>query len=561
MATPAATGRRLLGEILRGLGYVTEEQIQAALAHQKRAGGRIGEALVALGHAQPLQVTKALAKQFGLPYVDLTKSRIPQSVLEAVPANVASESLVMPVKRNGGTIVLALSDPTNVAMLDDLRFTLGAEIELALAAPDALRDAIARHYGGGGAAAEAAAGGAAEAKPGEDDEAPIIRLVQQIITDAVRVRASDIHVEPMNDRLRVRYRVDGLCREVEAPPKRLQPSILSRLKIMAGMDIAEKRKPQDGRINITLENRELDLRVSSLPASHGESLVMRILDRERGLVSLGDLGFLGPDYERFQRIIRRPNGIFLVTGPTGSGKTTTLYAALKDLNRPDVKIITAEEPVEYHLGGINQVQVRRRIGLTFARILRSMLRQAPNILLVGEIRDAETAEIAIQAALTGHLVFSTLHTNDSPSALTRLIDMGVKPFLVASSVQAIMAQRLVRNLCQKCREPYEPPPSELRAIGLRSEDLGAAQVFRPTGCSACSGTGYRGRSGIFELLEMSPKLRELTFHKGSTVDLRTEARASGGLKTLLEDGVKKILAGVTTVDEVLRMTARTDLAY
>ena len=558
---PEETGRRTLGSLLKGLGYVTEEHIQAALQHQKRTGQRIGEALVALGHASALQVTKGLAKQFKLPYVDLSKVRLPQAVIEAVPAKLALEHRFVPVKRNPASLVVALADPSDLALLDTLRFELNTEIECALAAPDQIDAALQQYYGAPPAAAAAAAGpGAAKVEAGDDD-APIIRLVHKVVADALAVRASDIHVEPMSDRLRIRYRVDGLLRDVGGPEQNLQATVLSRFKIMAGMDIAEKRKPQDGRINITVDGRELDLRVSSLPASHGESLVLRILDRERGLVSLQALGFLGADYERFQRIIKRPNGIFLVTGPTGSGKTTTLYAALKDLNRPDVKIITAEEPVEYHLTGINQCQVHRRIGLTFSRILRSMLRQAPNVLLVGEIRDAETAEIAVQAALTGHLVFSTLHTNDSPAALTRLVDMGVKPFLVASALQAVMAQRLVRVLCTSCREPYQPPLSELRGIGLRPEDVGTSTIYRAKGCEACNRTGYSGRSGLFELMEMSPAMRTLAFKGASTQDLRREGRVSGGLVTLQEDGVRKILRGVTTVDEVMRMTQRTDLRY
>jgi type IV pilus assembly protein PilB len=368
-------------------------------------------------------------------------------------------------------------------------------------------------------------------------------------------------VEPMADRLRLRYRIDGILRDVPSPERQLQTTIVSRIKIMAGMDIAEKRLPQDGRINIEVGGRELDLRVSSLPATHGETIVMRILDKERGLVSLQKLGFVGSDFERFQRIIKRPNGIFLVTGPTGSGKTTSLYAALRELNRPDVKIITAEEPVEYNLAGINQVQVRRRIGLTFDRILRAMLRQAPNILLVGEIRDRETANIAIQAALTGHLVFSTLHTNDSPSAITRMIDMGVKPFLVASAIQAIMAQRLVRKLCAGCREPYKAPESDLRAIGLTGEKVGKRTVYKAVGCDKCNHTGYLGRMGIFELLEMTPKLREATFGGAAGQELRKEGRRSGGLITLQEDGVRKVLGGVTTIEEILRLTARSDLTY
>jgi type IV pilus assembly protein PilB len=381
--------------------------------------------------------------------------------------------------------------------------------------------------------------------------------VTQLISNALKERASDIHVEPFEKRVRIRYRIDGVCVEKENPPKKLQGPIISRIKIMSRMDMAEKRRTQDGRIKIQLHGREIDLRVSALPARHGESVVMRILDKEKGLVDLEELGFHESDYNRFNRIIKRPNGIFLVTGPTGSGKTTTLYAALKKLNRPDVKIITAENPIEYNLAGINQSEVRHDIGLTFQRILRAMMRQAPNIILVGEIRDGETADIAIQAALTGHLVFSTLHTNDAPSAITRLIDMGVKPFLVASAVMAILAQRLVRILCPECKEPYEPTDVELRSVGLTRARLEGHNVYRPAGCPACSGVGFKGRKGVYELMEMSPDLREMAFQRKPSNQIRAKAR-SEGMVNLLDDGVRKILAGLTTIQEVLGLAHRAD---
>ncbi|MGH7162744.1 MAG: GspE/PulE family protein, partial [Planctomycetota bacterium] len=386
---------------------------------------------------------------------------------------------------------------------------------------------------------------------------PVIRLVHKLMEEALRSRASDIHVEPMSERVRVRYRVDGVCFESQSLPKDIQNSILSRLKIMARMDIAERRKPQDGRIQVDLLGRPIDIRVSALPATHGESIVMRLLDKEVSLVDLEQLGFHADDHERFKRIIRKPNGIFLVTGPTGSGKTTTLYAALKELNRPNVKIITAENPVEYHLQGINQCEVKHSIGLDFARILRSMLRQAPNIILVGEIRDPETAEIAIQAALTGHLVFSTLHTNDAPSALTRLIDIGVKPFLVSTAVLAVMAQRLFRLLCPTCKAPWEVEPVKLRALGIKAEVLEGRTLYKSVGCKECRFEGYRGRKGIFEMFEMDTRMRDLTFRGASTLDLRAQARASCGMLTLREDGIRKILAGITSVDEILRVVGST----
>jgi type IV pilus assembly protein PilB len=393
-------------------------------------------------------------------------------------------------------------------------------------------------------------------KEASADDAPIIRLVQGIFEDAVRARASDIHIEPMADRVRVRLRVDGVCRVSDDLPKAVQGAVLSRLKILASMDIAEKRKPQDGRIRIDVLNKTMDVRVSALPATHGESLVMRLLDKQEGLVSLERLGFQGEDSDRFHRIIKRPNGIFLVTGPTGSGKTTTLYAALQELNRPNIKIITAENPVEYHLAGINQCQVHHQIGLDFARILRSMLRQAPNVILVGEIRDSETASIAIQASLTGHLVFSTLHTNDAPSALTRLIDMGVAPFLVSSSVAAVMAQRLIRKLCSRCKEAYTPTQTELDSVGLEPSNIVGRTIYRGRGCDSCKRSGYSGRLGIFELLEMGPDLREAVFRGEPTSRLRSLAVASGGMAPLRVDGHRKILAGLTSIDEILRVLSK-----
>jgi type IV pilus assembly protein PilB len=384
----------------------------------------------------------------------------------------------------------------------------------------------------------------------DDSDAPVVKLVNLIIQEAVSLRASDIHVEPFADRIRIRYRIDGVLVERDSPPRRLLAPMLSRLKIMASIDIAEKRRPQDGRIKMNLAGKHYDLRLSMLPTSHGQSAVMRILDRGSIQVSIKDLGFAEDDFARFQQIIKRPNGIFLVTGPTGSGKTTTLYAALNELNRPDRKIITAEDPVEYYLPGVNQVEVKHQIGLDFQRIIRAMLRQAPNIILVGEIRDHETAEIAIQASLTGHLVFSTLHTNDAPSAITRLVDIGVQPFLVASSVIAIMAQRLVRINCVKCKEPDQPSSSEIKASGLTTDQLKSANFMRGRGCGHCNHTGYRGRLGIFELLKMTAAIREMTFKREPTQTIRRQSRLLG-MRTLLEDGLNKALKGISTLEEVL----------
>ena len=553
-------------EILKSSGHLDESAAREArrLARQKRI--RFEEALVESGAAPEAVVYKAAAKAAGLPFVDPSKGRIPSDVVELVRPHlqVFREHRALPVLLKEGRLYVAVDDPVRTFVADDLGFLVGREVVCAVAPPRALDRAmeeLARRAGGEGSPppAEGSGGGPrprGAAGGGEDEDAPIIRLVESSFREALQMRASDIHVEPFEDRVRIRYRVDGVLRTVADHPAHLHGPLVSRLKIMAGLDIAEKRKPQDGRILVHVDGRPIDVRTSVLPTNHGETVVMRLLDREANLLSLEALGFHPDDYAWFRRIIKRPHGIFLVTGPTGSGKTTTLYAALSELNRPDVKIITAEDPVEYHIQGINQCQVRHNIGLTFAKILRSMLRQAPNIILVGEIRDRETAEIAVQAALTGHLVFSTLHTNDAPSALTRLIDMGIKPFLVAASVQAVMAQRLVRTLCPRCKEAYEPAPSELESIGLTPADAEGKTLYRPVGCPACEGTGYKGRKGIFELMEMDGSLRDMVFRKEPTHKLARYAVSSGGMNTLLEDGARKVLAGETSIAEVLRVTVQ-----
>jgi len=549
--------RKLLGQILIELGAVDEAAVSKALALQKGKKLRIGEALEQLGACDEEAVTRALATQSRLPYVDLRKGKLSEAITGLVTAEVAEQHRFMPLLEKNGKLVVAIDDPVRVFELDNLGFVLNRELSAALASPGALKARMGEVYGLGRSDTDLARLAGANAAEAQDD-APIIRMVQRMIESALNERASDIHVEPFADRIRVRYRVDGVLIERATHPTHLQGPLLSRLKIMAGMDISEKRKPQDGRISAQVAGRDLDIRASVLPSNHGETMVMRLLDKEAGLVTMEDLGFHPSDNERFRSIIKRPNGIFLVTGPTGSGKTTTLYAALRELNRPDVKIITAEDPVEYQLEGVNQVQVRHQIDLTFARILRAMLRQAPNIILVGEIRDKETAEIAIQAALTGHLVFSTLHTNDAPSALTRLIDMGVKPFLVAASVQAVMAQRLVRVLCPACRRPHQPEESELRSVGISAEQVAAGTIFGPEGCSKCDRTGFRGRKGVFELMEMDTSLRELLFRGASLAELRERAHSSGRMTSLLEDGVRKVLNGTTTVEEVLRIAHALD---
>jgi type IV pilus assembly protein PilB len=545
-----------LGELLIGLGAVDETQVGKALALCKSRRIPLGEALVSLGFASEDLVWRTLAKQHKLPFVDLAGDlakggRIRPDVIALVPPEVCTEHLVLPVALKGDKLVLAVDDPSRAFALDTLQFLLDRDLTAALAAPGALK-AARTHYHGGAAGTGGPSLAQAMGEGGDDaDDAPVIRLVTRMIGQAVEQRASDIHVEPMDGRVRVRFRKDGVLHEAASHEPALLGPLTSRLKIMAGMDIAEKRKPQDGRIAVSVQGRPIDIRASVLPSSHGESVVMRLLDKERGLVSLTELGFAERDLDSFRALIKRPNGIVLVTGPTGSGKTTTLYAALKELNRPDTKIITAEDPVEYELPGVNQVQVHHRIGLDFARILRAMLRQAPNVILVGEIRDRETAEVAIQAALTGHLVFATLHTNDAPSALARLVDMGVKPFLVSAAIQAVLAQRLVRRLCTACRQPRAAPESELRAVRLTAARVAGRTLQGPVGCAECGYTGYRGRVGIYELLELDATLRDMTFRNEPTPVIRAQAESSGRMSTLREDGIRKVLAGQTTIAEVL----------
>lgn len=564
--------KKPLGAILTELGVINLTQLQEALELQKESSVRIGDALLSLNYCTPSDIAEALSRQFGRRVVDPRALDIPQEALAAVPKAMAREHHLIPISRENGRLTVAVADPLDLYALDHLRFATNCDIDYVIAASDAIEEAIQQKYEVGQdtvdnvlqefTESDIAFGDekAAEAEEGENpDDAPVIRLVTLIITEALRSRASDIHIEPMMNRLRIRYRVDGVCFEVENPPKSLQGSIISRIKIMADMDVAERRRPQDGRIRMKLLGRDIDLRVSALPATHGPSVVLRILDKQSVLLGVQDLGFGDDDYRRFKNIIKRPNGIVLVTGPTGSGKTTTLYAALNELNTPDRKIITAEDPVEYSLSGINQAEVREQIGMTFARILRAMLRQAPNVILVGEIRDKETAEIAVQAALTGHLVFSTLHTNDAPSAIARLIDIGVQPFLVASAIQAIMAQRLIRRICPSCKEPYKPKPHELRLVGLTEEDVANVVLYKGAGCGECNRTGFKGRIGIFELMEMDPQLRDMAFHKASTNRIRDQAVASG-MRTLLQDGVRKVLQGITTIDEVLSTVAGDVLA-
>ena len=566
-----ARRKKKLGEILINWGLASSGAVADALQYAAEHGKRIGEALVEMQACTEEDVTKALASQFDMEYVDLSSSADVEANMDLIPEELIHKHRVIPVHQENGRLRVVLSDPLDLETMDMLRFRLSIEVEPTLGAPSRIKEYIDRHFAPEGdqedgspaqpltPVGEEQASLEAEiahmAGDGDDAEAPVVRLINLIVTEAVNGRASDIHIEPMEDRVRVRYRIDGVCIERDNIQKSLQAQVTSRFKIMSGLDIAEKRLPQDGRIRMTVTGNDTDFRVSCLPAVHGESIVLRILRPESAKMGIQHLGFGDEDYQRFSRIIKRPNGVFLVTGPTGSGKTTTLYAALSELNRPDRKIITAEDPVEYNFTGMNQCQVMDEIGRTFPIILRAMLRQAPNIILVGEIRDLAVAEVAIQAALTGHLVFSTLHTNDAPSSMARLIDMGVKPFLVASSVQAVMAQRLVRTLCDKCKEPDDSPDAfQLKVLGITDKDLAERTIYRARGCQACSGTGFRGRKGIFEMMQMNHELRELVFKRAPTNRVREAALASG-MRSLADDGKIKILDGITTPEEVVKIAA------
>ena len=566
----AVKKRQRLGEILKDWGVISDPGIQEALEYCQSEGARIGESMMALGLADEEDVTRALAVQHDMEYIDLDRNLINATELSLLPEDRIKRHQVIPMGRdNNNRLKVIITDPLDLDTLEVLRFMLNEEPVPCLASKAKVRAFIEQNVGTTLSVDE-------EVKhfedlevesdlltaPGDEDlgenDAPIVKLVSMLISEAVRMRASDIHIEPMANRIRVRYRVDGVCAERDNIPKRLQGPVVNRFKILSGMDLAEKRVPLDGRIKMRIDRSDIDFRVSALPAYHGESVVLRILRPEAAKLGLENLGLEPKDKQLFDRIIRRPNGIFLVTGPTGSGKTTTLYSALNELNRPDRKIITAEDPVEYNFTGINQCQVREEIGLSFASILRSMLRQAPNIILVGEIRDLEVANVAIQAALTGHLVFSTLHTNDAPSALTRLIDLGVKPFLVASSIQAVMAQRLVRTICPDCKEvDPEPDPRVLKLLGFSKEDIQNTTFYIGRGCNACNGTGYRGRQGVFEMMEMTTNIRQLAFELAPLAEVRKAAVASG-MRTLLDDGKEKIRHGITTPEELARITQEMD---
>jgi type IV pilus assembly protein PilB len=560
-------------QILISEGLVSAEQLAEAMRMASTSGKKVHDEVVRLGYVEAVKVMKVLAKAHRLKFVNLADISVPEEIVQLLPESVARENTIFPLSESDGVLRIATCDPTDMDAQEKLRFILNREIEMALAVREQIVESINRHYGlSDGESAdsmlqeftdtaidftETAVEQQAAAAQEDNSDAPVVKLVNLIITEAVQLRASDIHIEPFEDRIRIRYRIDGRLVERDNPPRRLLGAMLSRIKILSKLDIAERRRPQDGRIKLTADGKDYDLRVSVLPTNHGQSVVMRILDKDNIKVGIRQLGLSENDFRQFKNLIRRPNGIILVTGPTGSGKTTTLYASLNELNRPDTKIITAEDPVEYYLAGINQVEIKHQIGLDFARVIRAMLRQAPNVILVGEMRDTETAQMGIQASLTGHLVFSTLHTNDAPGAVTRMIDMGVPAYLVASSVIAVLAQRLVRVNCTKCKQPHQPLDTELEAAGITPEMMQGATFMKGRGCSHCQKKGYKGRLGIFELMVMNNKIRELAFQGAATQDIR-RAAVSSGMKVMFDDGIQKTLRGITTLDEVFRVSKKAE---
>jgi type II secretion system protein E len=551
--------------ILQEGGLVTQPQIENARSRLNGAAGVV-DVLINDGIVSDSDISRTLAAQAQMDWIDISSIVIPPQVINQIRAEEARRFKVIPLAFGETGLVVAVGDPLDIDTIDSLSFLLQRELELVCTSPKKIREALIKYYGTAEEAADVLQEkigedidlgleiGDGEAAAVDEAEAPIIRLVSMLLIEAHRAGASDIHLEPLDKKFRVRFRVDGVLQEMQAPPKRLQSAIISRLKIMTGsMSIAEKRLPQDGRIQVKIKKKPIDLRVSTIPTNHGESMVMRVLDKSSLKLGLPELGFFSDDQEIFERLIRLPDGILLVTGPTGSGKTTTLYACLNYVNKPDRKIITVEEPIEYQMTGINQVPVNPEIGMTFPAALRSILRQAPNIIMIGEIRDLETASIATNASLTGHLVFSTLHTNDAPSAVARLVDIGVQPFLVASSVRAIMAQRLVRRLCNNCKQPGELTETESRALRIESGQLQETQVMKPVGCEQCRQIGYKGRMGIFEIFVIDDEVRHMINKRSSTLMLRQQARELG-MRTLREDGVRKVLAGVTSAEEVISIT-------
>ncbi len=565
-----------LGELLTKASLISQDQLKEALKLQKDTGGKLGETLIKLGFVSEEDITECLSQQFGVPSISLVHFEIDSSVIKLIPADVARKYNILPVNKTGATITIAMADPTNVFAMDDIKFMTGYNVEPVVASELGIKSAIDNYYGTTSSLelkkvmedlqqSESADLEVLEEEEDMDigaladsaEEAPVVKLVNLILTDAIKRGASDIHIEPYEKEFRVRFRIDGTLYEIMNPPLKLKDAITSRMKILAKLDISEKRLPQDGRIKLKMKlndkNKELDFRVSVLPTLFGEKIVMRLLDKDNLRLDMTKLGFEPESLVRFEEAIFKPWGMVLVTGPTGSGKTNTLYSALSKVNSPEVNIMTAEDPVEFNLPGINQVQMKESIGLNFAATLRSFLRQDPNIILVGEIRDFETAEIAIKAALTGHLVLSTLHTNDAPSTINRLMNMGIEPFLVATSVQLIAAQRLVRRVCGNCKEPVEISPQALMNIGFKKEEVGTFTVYKGRGCDKCNSTGYKGRVGLIEVMGIDDTIRELILSGGTAIDIKRRA-AENGMISLRRSGLIKIKDGVTTIEEVVRET-------
>lgn len=552
-----------LGEILIKRDLITEEQLNKALAKQAESGEPVGKLLVKMGFISEQTLLSVLAEQLGLECVDLTECKIDLGAVAMIPETVCKRNVVLPIGFDDSRLLVATADPTDVFIFDDLRMMTGFEIKPVVTTRGDILNAIQRYARTEGVVEEAIEEMEAETPRGKEEverlaemgeEAPIVKLANLLIHQAVEDRASDIHIEPQEKDIRVRYRIDGVLHEVMRPPKRIQPGLLSRLKIMSDMNIAERRVPQDGRIGLVVGDKAIDFRVATLPTVYGEQIVLRILEKESILLKLEDLGFLPETLERYKTSFTKPYGTILVTGPTGSGKSTTLYATLNVLNTMEKNITTIEDPVEYRLAGINQIQVNTKAGLTFAASLRSVLRSDPDILLIGEIRDRETSMIAVESALTGHLVLSTLHTNDAPSAITRLIEMGVEPFLVASALDCVLAQRLARRLCSKCKEAYEISSNDLLRYGFAVEKGKKYTFYRPKGCGKCKDTGYKGRMAIFEVMRMSPEIEKLTVERKSSDDIARQA-IKEGMKTLRQDGFEKVALGLTSLEEILRVVA------
>jgi type IV pilus assembly protein PilB len=589
-----------IGELLLKEKRISAEQLQQALTHQKANGGKLGHNLVKMGFVKDEEITSLLSKQYGVPSINLAQFELDASVIKLIPAETANKYQIVPLSRSGATLTIAMTDPTNVFAMDDIKFMTGYNVEPVVASETAVSDAILKYYPSasgkgrrgsdlpsvvvpsGPSTLEMASRGleelqatlddtggvevldelqeiSAEALAKQGEEAPVVRLVNVVLMSAIQKGASDIHIEPYEKELRVRYRIDGILYNIMNPPLKFRDAIVSRIKIMSKLDIAEKRLPQDGRIKIRFNEggvpKEIDFRVSVLPTLFGEKIVMRLLDKDKLMLDMTRLGFEPESLAKFEAAILRPWGMVLVTGPTGSGKTNTLYSSIAKINTPETNIMTAEDPVEFNLAGINQVQVKESIGLNFAAALRSFLRQDPNIILVGEIRDFETAEIAVKAALTGHLVLSTLHTNDAPSTVNRLMNMGIEPFLVASSVHLICAQRLVRRVCSNCREPHPLPPAAMLQAGFNQEDAHRVTPMKGAGCDACNMTGYKGRVGLYEVLEVTEQLRELILVGASGLELRRKA-IDEGMISLRGSGLRKVKDGVTSIEEVVRETVK-----